>query len=248
MTPRPTAACAAPRGAASLLDAGAHRRVRISADVAALFFLLPLYVMLVTSVKPMSEIRLGTLLALPRISRWNPGAAAWQSACTGLECEGIRVGFWNSVRHRRAEHGVLSIAIGAVNGYALSFWRPRGAGLLFGVLMMGAFIPVQVMVYPLVRVLASGHLFSSLPGHRRDSYDLRHADHDAAVPQLLRGDSAGTVQGRAHRRRRFLAHLPAVDAADVDAGDRGGDHHAGDGHLERLPARPCVCRHRKTCR
>jgi ABC-type glycerol-3-phosphate transport system permease component len=59
---------------------------------------------------------------------------------------------------------ILSIAIGAVNGYALSFWRPRGAGLLFAVLMMGAFIPVQVMVYPLVRVLAAVNLFSSLPG------------------------------------------------------------------------------------
>jgi glucose/mannose transport system permease protein len=59
---------------------------------------------------------------------------------------------------------ILSIAIGAVNGYALSFWRPRGAGLLFAILMMGAFIPVQVMIYPLVRVLASVNLFSSLPG------------------------------------------------------------------------------------
>jgi glucose/mannose transport system permease protein len=51
-----------------------------------------------------------------------------------------------------------------VNGYALSFWRPRGAGVLFAILMMGAFIPVQVMIYPLVRVLASVNLFSSLPG------------------------------------------------------------------------------------
>ncbi|HEY4295003.1 MAG TPA: carbohydrate ABC transporter permease [Paraburkholderia sp.] len=130
---------------------------------AALFFLLPLYVMLVTSVKPMSEIRLGNLLALPAHFTLDAWSAAWQSACTGLDCNGIRVGFWNSVRIV-VPSTVLSIAIGAVNGYALSFWRPRGASLLFGVLLMGAFIPVQVMVYPLVRVLASVHLFSSLPG------------------------------------------------------------------------------------
>jgi glucose/mannose transport system permease protein len=130
---------------------------------AALFFLLPLYVMLVTSVKPMSEIRLGNLLALPAHFTLDAWSAAWQSACTGLDCNGIQVGFWNSVRIV-VPSTVLSIAIGAVNGYALSFWRPRGAGLLFGVLLMGAFIPVQVMVYPLVRVLASVHLFSSLPG------------------------------------------------------------------------------------
>lgn len=131
--------------------------------VAALFFLLPLYVMLVTSVKPMEEIRLGTLFALPVNATLEPWVQAWRSACTGLECEGIRGGFWNSVAIV-VPSTILSIAIGAVNGYALSFWRPRGAGVLFAILMMGAFIPVQVMVYPLVRVLASVNLFSSLPG------------------------------------------------------------------------------------
>jgi glucose/mannose transport system permease protein len=131
--------------------------------VAAAFFLLPLYVMLVTSVKPMEEIRLGTLFALPMKATLEPWVQAWQSACTGLECNGIRGGFWNSVAIV-VPSTILSIAIGAVNGYALSFWRPRGAGLLFAILMMGAFIPVQVMVYPLVRVLASVNLFSSLPG------------------------------------------------------------------------------------
>jgi glucose/mannose transport system permease protein len=131
--------------------------------VAALFFLLPLYVMLVTSLKPMEEIRLGMLFALPQHPTLEPWLQAWQSACTGLECSGIRGGFWNSVAIV-VPSTVLSIAIGAVNGYALSFWRPRGAGLLFAILMMGAFIPVQVMIYPLVRVLAAFNLFSSLPG------------------------------------------------------------------------------------
>ncbi|MCX5544380.1 carbohydrate ABC transporter permease [Paraburkholderia sp. CNPSo 3076] len=130
---------------------------------AALFFLLPLYVMLVTSVKPMTEIRLGHLLALPVHLTLAPWRDAWASACTGLDCGGIRVGFWNSVRIV-VPSTVFSIAVGAVNGYALSFWRPRGAGVLFGILLAGAFIPVQVMVYPLVRVLAFAHLFSSLPG------------------------------------------------------------------------------------
>ena len=131
--------------------------------VAALFFLLPLYVMIVTSLKPMAEIRLGTLFALPLRPTLEAWGVAWQSACTGLECSGIRAGFWNSVRIV-VPSTVLSIAIGAVNGYALSFWRPRGAGVLFAILMMGAFIPAQVMIYPLVRVLATLHLFSSLLG------------------------------------------------------------------------------------
>jgi glucose/mannose transport system permease protein len=129
----------------------------------ALFFLLPLYVMLVTSIKPMTEIRLGNILALPAHGTLDAWSVAWKSACTGLDCNGIQVGFWNSVCIV-VPSTILSILVGAVNGYALSFWKPRGANLLFAILLMGAFIPVQVMVYPLVRVLASVHLFSSLPG------------------------------------------------------------------------------------
>jgi glucose/mannose transport system permease protein len=58
---------------------------------------------------------------------------------------------------------VLPIALGALNGYALSFWRPRGANLLFGILLLGAFVPVQVMIYPLVRMMAGLGVFGSLP-------------------------------------------------------------------------------------
>ncbi|GGY38819.1 sugar ABC transporter permease [Pseudoduganella albidiflava] len=130
---------------------------------AAMFFLVPLYVMLVTSVKPMAEIRLGNIFAPPMAPTLAPWHNAWQAACTGLECEGIRGGFWNSVKIT-VPSVALSIALGAVNGYALSFWRPRGANALFAVLMIGAFIPGQVMLYPLVRALAAVELYSSLPG------------------------------------------------------------------------------------
>lgn len=130
---------------------------------AALFFLLPLYVMLVTSVKSMEEIRLGNIFALPLQVTFEPWREAWSSACTGLSCEGIRGGFWNSVAIA-VPSTILPIVLGAVNGYALSFWRPRGASLLFGILMVGAFIPLQVMIYPLVRVLAAFGLFGSLSG------------------------------------------------------------------------------------
>jgi glucose/mannose transport system permease protein len=58
---------------------------------------------------------------------------------------------------------LLPIAIGAVNGYALSFWKPRGASVLFAILLAGAFIPVQVMLYPMVRMMATIGVFGSLP-------------------------------------------------------------------------------------
>jgi glucose/mannose transport system permease protein len=129
---------------------------------AALFFLLPLYVMLVTSLKSMEEIRLGSVFAIPLDLTIEPWRQAWSAACTGASCEGVRVGFWNSVAIT-IPSTILTILLGAINGYALSFWRPRGAAFLFGLLLAGAFIPVQVMIYPLVRLMAGLGIFGSLP-------------------------------------------------------------------------------------
>ncbi len=129
---------------------------------AAAFFLLPLYVMLVTSFKPMDEIRAGGIFALPLAATLEPWRQAWSEVCTGASCEGVRAGFWNSVAIT-VPSTILPILLGAINGYALSFWRPRGGNLLFGILMVGAFIPVQVMIYPLVRLLAGLGIFGSLP-------------------------------------------------------------------------------------
>jgi glucose/mannose transport system permease protein len=130
---------------------------------AAIFFLLPLYIMLTTSVKSMDEIRMGNIFALPQQFSLDAWTIAWTSACTGIDCEGIRGGFLNSVAIA-IPSTLIPIFLGALNGYALSFWRPRGANILFGILMVGAFIPVQVMIFPLVRILASIDLYSSLPG------------------------------------------------------------------------------------
>jgi glucose/mannose transport system permease protein len=129
----------------------------------AAFFLLPLWIMLLTSVKTMDEIRLGNILAWPADPTFQPWIAAWSEACTGLACEGIQVGFWNSVRIL-IPSVILSILVGALNGYALSFWRVRGAELLFAILLIGAFIPYQVFLYPLVRLFATVGIYNSLPG------------------------------------------------------------------------------------
>jgi len=130
---------------------------------AAAFFLLPLYVMLTTSFKSMDEIRLGQIFALPSSITFDAWRAAWSEACTGVSCEGVRGGFWNSVTIA-APSVVLPILLGAINGYALSWWKPKGSQWLFGVLMMGAFIPIQVMIYPLVKLEAAIGIYSSLPG------------------------------------------------------------------------------------
>ena len=131
--------------------------------VTALFFLTPLYVMAVTSLKTMDELRLGAILALPRAPTLDPWVKAWSSACTGLRCNGISVGFVNSVKILLPSV-ILSIAVGSLTGYTLSFWRVRGGGLLFGVLMVVAFLPYQIFIYPLVRVFSFAGINNSIPG------------------------------------------------------------------------------------
>ena len=130
--------------------------------VAAAFFLLPLYVMLVTSLKTMDEVRSSSIFALPWRPTFDAWVQAWSSACTGLECRGVSVGFWNSLLIV-VPSVVVSIAVGAVNGYALSLWRPRYGNVLFAILMIGVFVPAQVVLVPLVRMLAGVGLFGSLP-------------------------------------------------------------------------------------
>ena len=130
--------------------------------VAALF-LVPFWVMLVTSLKTMNEIRLGNVLAWPADFTVEAWYKAWSSACTGLACNGIQVGFWNSVRIL-VPSVIASIAVGAITGYAMTFYRVRGSNALFGLLLLGAFIPYQVFLYPLVRLFSAVGLYDSLAG------------------------------------------------------------------------------------
>jgi glucose/mannose transport system permease protein len=130
---------------------------------AALYYLLPLYVMVVTSLKGMPEVRLGNIFSPPLDITFEPWVKAWSTACTGLNCDGLSRGFWNSVRIT-VPSVVASIAIASVNGYALANWRFKGANAFFTILIVGAFIPYQVMIYPIVIVLREIGLYGSLWG------------------------------------------------------------------------------------
>jgi glucose/mannose transport system permease protein len=131
--------------------------------VAAVYYLLPLYVMVITSLKGMPEIRLGNVFSPPVEITFEPWVKAWSQACTGLYCEGISAGFWNSVKIT-IPSVIVSIAIASVNGYALANWKFKGSELFFGVLLFGAFIPYQVLLYPLVIITRELGIFGTLTG------------------------------------------------------------------------------------
>ncbi len=118
----------------------------------SLYYLLPLYVMVVTSLKGMPEIRLGNVFSPPVEVTFQPWVKAWAEACTGINCDGLSRGFWNSVQILVPSVAV-SIAVASVSGYALANWRFKGSETFFTILIFGAFIPYQVMIYPIVIIL-----------------------------------------------------------------------------------------------
>lgn len=127
------------------------------------YYLLPLYVMIVTSLKGMPEIRLGNVFSPPVEVTFQPWVKAWAEACTGINCDGLSRGFWNSVRIL-IPSVTLSIAVASVNGYALSNWKFKGSEVFFNILILGAFIPYQIMLYPIVILLRELGLYGGLSG------------------------------------------------------------------------------------
>lgn len=131
--------------------------------VVSVYYLLPLWVMVMTSLKGMPEVRLGNIFAPPVEVTFQPWVKAWAEACTGLNCDGLSRGFWNSVLIT-VPSVVLSIAIASVNGYALINWRFKGSDVFFTILIFGSFIPYQIMLYPIVILLREAGIYGTLWG------------------------------------------------------------------------------------
>jgi glucose/mannose transport system permease protein len=131
--------------------------------VVCVYYLLPLWVMVMTSLKGMPEVRLGNIFAPPVEITFQPWVKAWSEACTGLNCDGLSRGFWNSVIIT-VPSVILSIAIASVNGYALINWKFKGSDVFFTILIFGSFIPYQIMLYPIVILLREAGLYGSLWG------------------------------------------------------------------------------------
>lgn len=129
----------------------------------AAFFLAPLYVMLVTSLKDAEQLRSGHLLSLPADPTLAPWAKAWGSACTGIRCEGLSPFFLNSVA-LVVPAVLVSTALGAINGYVLSKWRFPGSEAMFAMLLFGVFMPMQVVLLPMSQVLGWLGIASSIWG------------------------------------------------------------------------------------
>jgi glucose/mannose transport system permease protein len=129
--------------------------------MAALFFCIPLYVLVVTSFKDMDQIREGAMFSLPAHWTWEPWRFAWFEACSGLSCEGLRGGFWNSMAIL-APSLVASISLSMITGYALAMWDVKWAGAFLFLLFLCAFVPFQIIMYPLIRLTVTMGIYGSI--------------------------------------------------------------------------------------
>ena len=132
-------------------------------SVFVLYYLLPLFVMITTSLKSLEEIRTGSMVALPRNITFEAWGTAWSSACTGIQCEGLKPYFWNSI-FIAIPAVFISTLIGALNGYVVAQWRFKGANMIFALMLFGCFIPFQVVLLPMARVLGLMDLAGSISG------------------------------------------------------------------------------------
>ena len=131
--------------------------------LAALYALAPMWVMLSTSLKTLDEIREGSLIAAPHAPTIAPWLKAWGASCTGVRCDGLKPFFFNSLI-TTIPAVLISTLIGALNGYALTHWRFRGSDVLFTLLLVGCFIPFQVVLLPMARTLGAVGLSNSVMG------------------------------------------------------------------------------------
>ena len=132
-------------------------------SVFVIYYLLPLFVMITTSLKSLEEIRTGSLIALPRNITFEAWGTAWSTACTGIRCEGLKPFFWNSI-FIAIPAVIISTLIGAINGYVIAQWRFKGANIMFALMLFGCFIPFQVILLPMARVLGLIDLAGSISG------------------------------------------------------------------------------------
>ena len=121
----------------------------------ALFYLLPVYLLLLTGFKPINQVDLKTMWSLP---------------VGGLHIDNFVAGFQQLAPNLKNSllmvipEALLSALLGSFNGYLLSKWKFRGSDIVFTFILFGMFIPYQSILIPLVKFMQYIKLYGDLPG------------------------------------------------------------------------------------
>src|SRR5215216_4369622 len=123
--------------------------------ILAIFYLLPVYLLVLTGLKPISEVDLKTMWALPVAGiHFDNFIAGYKQLAPNLNNSLIMV----------IPEALLSALLGSFNGYLLSKWKFRGSNVIFSLILFGMFIPYQSILIPLVKFMQYINLYGDLPG------------------------------------------------------------------------------------
>ena len=132
-------------------------------SVFAFIYILPLFVVVANSFRPLPEIIQNGLIGIPHSISFQAWGQAWSTYCVGGTCEGMRHNFFNSLE-MAIPATIISTLLGLMNGYILSKWRFRGSEALFTCMLLGVFIPGQISLMPWAFILGNLGLSNSVYG------------------------------------------------------------------------------------
>jgi glucose/mannose transport system permease protein len=157
--------------------------------LAAAFYLLPVYLVIVTALKEPAAITLADTWRLPEVWNWDSFRVAWEAFAPKLRNSLVLA----------VSATTLSALMGSMNGYVLSKWRFPGANVVFPLMLFGMFIPYQAILIPLFQFLRDIGLYGDLSG-----LILAHVVYGLPITTLI--------------FRNFYAEIPdeMLDAAKID--------------------------------
>ncbi|MCB1549963.1 MAG: carbohydrate ABC transporter permease [Hyphomicrobiaceae bacterium] len=166
--------------------------------LAAVFFLLPSFIVVTNVFRNAADVAQHGFIALPRSFSFEPFISAWTRRCVSGTCEGVARNFLNSLIIT-VPATLITTALGLVNGYVLTKWRFRGSDLFFVAVLLGVFMPFQTSLLPWAWVLSNIGLYNNVYG--------------LLLINCVQGISFATVFCRA-----FFVHVPddLVRAAQLD--------------------------------
>ncbi|MBA3062709.1 carbohydrate ABC transporter permease [bacterium] len=136
--------------------------IYIMLAIFTIFYIIPMYIMVVTGMKSFAEVSLDTMWNLPFSLNFNSFNLAWLGSTKG-GFRGLSGSFLNSV-FLVIPATVISALLGSLNGYVLTKWRFYGSDLIFTMILFGMFIPYQSIIIPLVLTLQKLHVYGTIPG------------------------------------------------------------------------------------
>ena len=129
----------------------------------AVYYLLPLWVVIANVFRDQAEIARNGLVGFPQKFSFDAWKQAWSTYCVGGTCAGVQRDFFNSLK-MVIPATIISTSIGCLNGYILSKWRFKGSEFIFGAMTLGVFMPGQIALLPWAFLLGKLNLTNTIAG------------------------------------------------------------------------------------